>query len=235
MNNKNTFWGLIFVAIAIYVLFGSSRFFGGIGLGSLILTGIFAGLLIRGIADFDFGGILFPSAFLAIIWDDQLGITHLTPWPVLLAALLGTIGLNLLFNNSKVKIKNKIIKYNNEHTNYSKVDTASGQYVYTKVSFGGIEKYIESDDLRRVDISAFCGGAEIYLDKACIPSGEAIVTFDCKCSGIELYVPRDWNVVNKLDVSMGAMDFSGEPSGAGVVDLILIGNASFCGIEIRYV
>ena len=186
MNNKKTFWGLIFVAVAIYILFGSSKLFGGLGLGTLILTGIFTGLLIRGIADLDFGGVLFPLAFLAIIWDEKLGITDLTPWPVLMAALLGTIGLNLLFKNSKVKINKTIKKYNNEHTNYAKVDTASGQYVSTKVRFGGIEKYIESEDLRRVDVSSFCGASEIYLDKVCIPSGEAIVTFDCKCSAIEL-------------------------------------------------
>ena len=41
--------------------------------------------------------ILFSIAFICIIYDDWLGITALTPWTVLGAALLGSIGLSLIF------------------------------------------------------------------------------------------------------------------------------------------
>lgn len=39
----------------------------------------------------------FSVAFLAIVNSRLLGIEKLVPWPVLGAALLGTIGLNMLF------------------------------------------------------------------------------------------------------------------------------------------
>ena len=237
MKNKNVLWGLIFIAAAVYILLEAMNVFHGVGLVTLVLTAICIGVIIRSLPNLEFAGILFPIAFLCIIWDGYLGIEKMTPWPVLIAAALATFGLNLMFGGAKIKVNidKKVKKYNNEKTNYAKVDTVNGQYVSTKVRFGGVQKYVESEDLRRVDISAFCGGAEVYLNKACIPTGEAIVTFDCKCSGIQLYVPRDWNVENKLDVSMGAVNFSGEPSGAGIVDLILIGNVSFCGIDIQSV
>ncbi|MCR5835878.1 MAG: hypothetical protein K6G88_05180 [Lachnospiraceae bacterium] len=237
MNNRNVFWGVVFIAAAFSVLFGASFSFIGISIGELFLTAICVGIMIRSLVGLEFAGILFPLAFLCIIWDKQLGLENITPFPVLLAALFGTIGLNIIFGRMKfeVKMNKKLSEYSNKKTNYAKVDISSDQYVEAKVKFGGLQKYVESEDLRRVDISAFCSGAEVYLDKACIPSGEAIVTFDCKCSGVQLYVPRDWNVKNNLDASMGAINYSGEPSGAGVVDLILVGKASFCGVDIQYV
>lgn len=234
---KNKFWGLLFILAAVYILFGSTELFEGIGLGTIILTAIFAGMLIKGLMNLSFGGILFPSAFLSIIWDKQLGIEDLTPWPVLFAALLGTIGLNMIFGKSKnhIKIDKKIIKFNNERTNYATIDRESGQYVTANVKFGGLEKYIESEDLRRVDLTAHFGGAEIYLNNAKIPSGEAIVTLDCKCSGVDIYVPKEWNVINKVDVTMGAVSLNGKSTGESGINLILIGNASLCGVDIKYV
>ena len=234
---KNKFWGLLFIVAAIYVLFGSTVLFEGIGLGTILLTIIFGAMLIKGLKDFSFGGILFPTAFLAIIWDSKLGIEDLTPWPVLFAALLGTIGLNMIFGKPKriVNIEKKIKKFNNENTNYVKIDKESGQYVTAKVTFGGMQKYIESDDLRRVDLTAHFGGAEIYLSNSKIPSGEAIVALDCKCSGVEIYVPREWNVINKVDVTMGAVNLNGKNTGESGVNLILIGNASLCGVDIKFV
>ena len=98
---KSKFWGLLFIVVAIYILFGSTEVFEGIGIGTIILTCFFAAMLIKGLMNLSFGGILFPSAFLAIIWDTELGIESLTPWPVLFAALFGTIGLNLIFGKPK--------------------------------------------------------------------------------------------------------------------------------------
>mgnify|MGYP006893000712 FL=1 len=40
-------------------------------------------------------------AFICIIYDDWLGITALTPWTVLGAALLGSIGLSLIFKKKE--------------------------------------------------------------------------------------------------------------------------------------
>ena len=234
---KSKFWGLLFIVAAIYILFGSTEVFEGIGIGTIILTCFFAAMLIKGLMNLSFGGILFPTAFLAIIWDTELGIESLTPWPVLFAAFFGTIGLNLIFGKPKriVNIEKKIKKFNNGNTNYATIDRESGQYVTANVKFGGLQKYIESEDLRRVDLTAHFGGAEIYLNNAKVPSGEAIVTLDCKCSGVEIYVPREWNVINKVDVMMGAVNLSGKNTGASGVNLILIGNASLCGVDIKFI
>jgi hypothetical protein len=47
---------------------------------------------VKSLLRINFAGILFSIAFICIIYDKQLGITAATPWTVLIAALLGSIG-----------------------------------------------------------------------------------------------------------------------------------------------
>ena len=96
-DRKNVFWGILFLLGACAVIAGQLGFLEGIGFWSILFSLVLAAVLIRGIIRRSWGMILFSIAFLCIINDRLLGIEKLTPWPVLGAALLGTIGLNLLF------------------------------------------------------------------------------------------------------------------------------------------
>ena len=96
-KGKNIFWGLLFVLGAVFILVNRLGYFEGISIVTVIFTIIIAGALIDSIFHRSFGGILFSLAFLCILYDELLGIENLTPWPVLAAALCGTIGLNMIF------------------------------------------------------------------------------------------------------------------------------------------
>ena len=96
-DRKNVFWGILFLLGACAVIAGQLGFLEGIGFWSILFSLVLAAVLIRGIIRRSWGMILFSIAFLCIVNDRLLGIEKLTPWPVLGAALLGTIGLNLLF------------------------------------------------------------------------------------------------------------------------------------------
>lgn len=72
---------------------------------SIILTVFFLWLFVEGIRNVNFWEILFSIAFICIIYDEPLGITALTPWTVLGAAFLGSIGLSLIFGGKKRKWK----------------------------------------------------------------------------------------------------------------------------------
>ena len=75
-----------------------------VGVFSLLFTVVCIAVIVASIPHVHFGGILFPLAFIAIIYDKPLGITAITPWTVLLAALLLTIGLHLIFGRFRKKI-----------------------------------------------------------------------------------------------------------------------------------
>lgn len=96
-GKNNVFWGIMLVLGAVVLLVGRMGYLEGIGLGSILLNIALAAILIKGIFRRRFGTILFSLAFLVIINDELLHLEAITPWPVLGAALLGTIGLNLLF------------------------------------------------------------------------------------------------------------------------------------------
>ena len=89
----------------MYVVISKFGILPDIGVFSIILTVFFLWLFVEGIRNVNFWEILFSIAFICIIYDEPLGITALTPWTVLGAAFLGSIGLSLIFGGKKRKWK----------------------------------------------------------------------------------------------------------------------------------
>lgn len=101
---KNIFWGIFFIAAAAFVVVGSLGLLGNISGWTLAFSMVLVAWFIRSIIKVSFGGMLFSLAFGAILFDEFLGIEAITPWPVLGAALLGTIGLNMIFKKRAIGI-----------------------------------------------------------------------------------------------------------------------------------
>ena len=185
--------------------------------------------------------MLFPLAFISILYDKQLGITAITPWTVLLAALLGTIGLNLIFSKTKWKYK---WKRNWDHHGKHKIagndhfengENIEGEYVYMKSSFGSLLRYVTSDNLRYAELEANFSGVKIYFDNAKVPSGNATLNLDVNFSGIEIFVPENWKIINHLGSSFGGVSEKGKTPSGETVTLTLEGENSFSGITVYYV
>lgn len=92
------FWGLLLILMAVFLILSKMGLIKGISVWSVFFTVVFGALLIHGLIKRSFTAIFFSIAFLCIIYDDQLGITALTPWTVLLSALLLSIGMGILFH-----------------------------------------------------------------------------------------------------------------------------------------
>ncbi|MEG1362586.1 MAG: hypothetical protein RSC69_08520 [Lachnospiraceae bacterium] len=71
---KNSFFGLLFVATAVIMILSGLGIVPHVGIWKLIMSIFFLFLLIVGICNLEIGGILFPAAFLAILYDTELGI-----------------------------------------------------------------------------------------------------------------------------------------------------------------
>ncbi|MBQ3420966.1 MAG: hypothetical protein K5986_03365 [Clostridium sp.] len=98
---KNKFWGVLLILAAIAVLLNKIFIFEGFSLIKFVVTVLLISIIVKSIPKREFGGILFPIAFISILFDDELGITAITPFPVLLAAALGTAGLSIIFHDGK--------------------------------------------------------------------------------------------------------------------------------------
>ena len=86
--NKNTekiIWGVLFVLAALYIILGNF-IMPDIGIIKIVLTIFFIWVLIKGIIRMNFVEILFPIAFLFIIYDNILDFFNLSPFSILCAA-----------------------------------------------------------------------------------------------------------------------------------------------------
>ena len=242
---KNYFWGVFLILAGAYLVVSQMGYLPKVGPFTLVFTIVCLAALVSSILHLSFGGILFPLAFIGIMYDQQLGITAITPWTILLAALLGTIGLNLLFGRFKKRHWHVHHKHHKGHwdvgissdgkSGEGSSQNLDGEWVHIRSSFSSVIRYVTSENLQTVDIEASFGAAQIYFDNAQIPSGQATVNIDSKFAGVELYVPHNWQVINHVVSSFGAVDEENQCTGERTATLMLEGSNSFGGITIIYV
>ena len=200
---KNILWGILFLAGAAFIVFTATGVIEHVDVLKIVFSVIFAGIIISSIPEMNFWGILFPLSFICIMFDKEWGIEELTPWPVIGIALLGSIGLSLIFSPVKKKLNQ------NKHCHYHKNDGSgrdhfdneeviiddNGDVIRCETKFAGETKYIKSENLRAVEIINKFGGTNLYFDGCKVPSGQATIDLDCSCGGVELYFPNNWKVI----------------------------------------
>ena len=72
MRKERVFWGLFLVIGAIVLLISKLGYFSDTNIFSLLFTLLLVGIIIKSLIRLNFPGILFPLAFIAIIYDDKL-------------------------------------------------------------------------------------------------------------------------------------------------------------------
>ena len=235
LNKNNSlskvFWGLLLILGAAALILDKLGYWPlyDISIFSLILTLCFIAMLVKGILHMNFTEILFALAFLAILYDDQLGIEKLTPWTVLFSALLGSIGLSLIFPHKKPL-------WNNYADCGEKVfNEADGEVVRFSNSFNAATKYINTDAFVNGDFNVKFGEMKIYFDNAVIKDGIANVNLDVSFGSILLFVPMTWNVENHIHCSFGDVKHQNTNNSPGCPTLRLYGNVSFGDVKIIYI
>lgn len=240
---KNVIAGIGFLVAAVFVIVGSMGLLGEISVWKLLLSFILVMQFVKGLLKLEWGVILFCPAIMAILYDEALGIEHLTPWPVLGAALLGSIGLSMIFG--------KFTKYTDangeKHWNFEggkgiqmmNQEEDENRFV-CDVSFGSVSKYIKSTCLREVVVDNSFGQVSVYFDEAILDGGRANVSVDNSFGSVKLYVPSNWDVIIKKDESFGQVKtFKNEGIMVAPMDeenrLYVNVDTSFGDVEIHYI
>ena len=225
MKKENVFWGILLILASLGLVLNKLGFFVGINAFSIMVTIFLVGVIIKSIKSIEFGGILFPIAFICILYDDQLGITAITPWTVLIAAALGTAGLHMIFHKSHHERHRKLLTDGNVINGKADIDS----------SFGSTIKYIKSEEFEFTSVDLSFASAKIYFDNTPLKNGKGEIYLDLSFSGVELYVPRRWTVVDKTENSFSGVKENnlGEKTEENV--LTLVGELSFSGVTINYI
>lgn len=233
MRKENNFWGIILILCAVYLLTSKMGFMKwlNIGVWSTLFTIFFLYTLLKGISRMNFYSIFISLAFLGIVHDDFLGIEAITPWPILGAAILLGMGFNMIFPNRR-KHKNHI--YITSHDTPI-INNTNGERVLYNVSFSSAVNYVNSTSFREASFDCSFGSLKVYFDHAIMAEDTAVIYIDNSFGSTELFIPKEWKVINQLECSFGGVDEKGMPMEDGIHTVYLRGDTSFGGVTIHYV
>lgn len=251
------FWGIFLLLSAAFLVMSQMGFLQGIGVMSVLFSIFWVSVLLRGIFRRSFGQILFSIAFLCIIYDEPLGIEALTPVTVLLAALLGTIGLNLIFKRrswnpyaadwredwkeswreEEYNGKKKVIDLDvlGEEADQEEAESEDASRISFHNSFGAAVKYVNSDNFQFAELECSFGSMKVYFDNARVVGGEAEIRLGVSFGSIELFLPKEWYVMVQTDTPFGGVEEKNHSRPDGRTTVLLTGEITFSGVSILYV
>lgn len=235
---KNVYWGVLLLLGAAALVVGKLGYLQGIGVWSIIFSVCLAGFLIDGLINRSFGEILFSLAFFVIVNDKLLNLEAITPWPVLVAALLGTIGLNLLFPGFKIKGRFEKIHVNMQGKDYDGRERVSsekwsgGSVSYENI-FGTSVKYL-SGEISHIHAENVFGTLQIYFTDAILRETATVILENVFGTTV-FYVPSSWKVVLSTENVFGSANVHGRCDPMGNTVLYIGGEVVFGSLQIKYV
>ena len=79
-------------------------------------------------------------------------------------------------------------------------------YLRSDNAFGSVRHVVLDELFKGASIRASFGGTVIDLRHTHLAPGETTIDIDCTCSGIELYIPSDWNVLPQCNAFAGGCE-----------------------------
>lgn len=222
------FWGLFFLVSAGFVMLNQFDRYINVGILPLILAILILAVLIKSIYPPRFFGIMFSIAGLVLLYDNIYGIEGITTWPVLFTALLSSIGLSIIFG------KHYNPKSCDKH--FDKViNDLDEDNVYIDLKFGSSIKYVNTDNFKEANLNCKFGDLAIYFNNAKIKGDSAIINLDASFSGVEIYIPKEWKVINNIDNNLAGIEEKNNSNSETNKTVTITGRVSFAGVEIIYI
>ncbi len=99
--------------------------------------------------------------------------------------------------------------------------------------WSGIERRISVPDFRGANLTAIMGGIEMDLRGAGTASGDAVIDVFAVMGGIEITVPPDWAVINRVTPIIGGVEDKTTGGRDAQHRLIVRGSVIMGGVEIK--
>lgn len=232
------FWGLMFIAGAALLLANRLGYWSNLqtfSIVGIIFTIFFAWIVVQGLSQRNFFLIFLGLSLIAIQYDKLLHITAITPWTLLGAALLASIGLTILFPPKSNHFSHVEGNSNFADKGEKVFQAEDGEVISFKNAMGECVKYVNTDALVNVSLDNTFGSMKIFFDNAVIKNGIANVNVSNSFGETILYVPKTWNVENHMKISFGDFKVEGVPQTPGCPTLRIYGSNSFGDTRIVYI
>lgn len=204
-------FGLLFILAAVMLiissLFPDVELFAGINFWQISATVLFGALLINGIINGSAVKIIFSIAIIYSVYIPQieklLGRSVPNAWIALLAALLLTIGVKLLFGS-----RHKFFECGASGAGNGEHIDCSGNHIGDHI--GNYNRYIDCADFSRIDFDDILGSVKIYFENIDAYTDGGTIKFSDICGSITIFVPKNWGVNLVRDDVLGRVNV--EPS-----------------------
>ena len=211
MRNRNIFWGLLLIAAAVALVARGMGVLPDIPWFKAIVSIGFVSYSLKQIWKRQFFGAFLALGCVAWMWETELGIEHLTPFPIVVAAGLVGAGFNMLFGK-----KHRIVTIKSDGQDIS-MDEArvenweDGRHVTLENVFNATSKYVNSDAFSSADFENVFGSANVYFNNAIIAGNEAVVNVENVFGQLNLYFPSTWRLQVNKDSVFGGVKICGRP------------------------
>lgn len=146
----------------------------------------------------------------------ELDIVSFEPWPVIVSLFFIAVGLSFIFRQS----------YINKNLTKDQRDDVTA-------IMGGADTTNASQDFKAAKLTAIMGGAKIDLRKAVIKD-EAVIEVFAFWGGVEILVPKDVVIRNKLNnIMAGTDDRTEQESKKDAPVIVITGDIIMAGVDIR--
>lgn len=237
MKHNNWFWGVFFLAAGFFIVANQIGGFVHLGFWSIAATVLLAAAFIGSLVELNFFGVFVSAALLYSIYQGPLVWPFVSIWTLLLTAVFISIGLSIIFHG-RVHRRWRTRSYcskNWDSRNSTKEDV-DGDDVSISESFTEASKYLRSECLRQAHIAASFGSLSAYFDGVKLSSNGADVYVDVSFAKMELYIPKEWHVIDQVHTSAGAVNNQRvNGSATDAPTLTIKGRVSFGSLEIRYI
>jgi predicted membrane protein len=163
-----------------------------------------------------FGLLYFLSKL--YVWDVSFG-------KMIGPAILMWIGISMLFKNQRPK-RVHAGKLRSEAT------VEDGNYIEANSFLGGFNRKCSSQQFTGGELNAFMGGGKIDFREADLKSGVAMIEVFVMMGGIELQIPRDWTVEQRLTPILGGCENKTHPEPGSTKRLVIQGAAIMGGVMV---
>ncbi len=245
---RNVSCGLLLIAIAALLIanqLGYEFALKGLGWFDFVILAICACATVGGLIQ----GKLWEAAFgIGIgycVVAESFGLPEISWWIMLLAIGVGGCGLKMIFRGNKkhtIKINGEecVIDSDGIREGDDRVFSSDGEDYTSEdilrgdVVFSSMVKYVESKDFRGGSSDVVFSHVKYYFDRAELHDGYARVELSSVFSGVDIYVPRDWNIENNMDRVFGSCNVKSKHGEAGPT-LILDGECVFGSVTVHFV
>lgn len=214
MRKHNILPGMILILIAIVMMGSAMGLIPDVPWFKLLCGSVLAVWAVKALVKRDFFGTFMSVSIIAWIFENELNIEQLAPFPLLVAAALVGIGLNMIFGKKPVVQVN----YSNGRVEAATVDDLrseewqDGRVVVLENSFNSTSKYVNSDAFRSATLENNFGSANVYFDNAVIAGQEATIDLENNFGRMNIYLPSKWRASIRQDSSFGHVRVYGEPN-----------------------